>query len=90
MWAMAASTDWDKNIPRTIKKNIIAFFRYFLPDKEIIVCGGRMQNLGELHDMIFSSGASGIMTGNYLTTEGRSLDNDLRMIEKLGFSTRPK
>lgn len=69
---------------------IIAFFRYFLPGKEIIICGGRMQNLGESHEMIFSAGASGIMTGNYLTTEGRSLDDDLTMIEKLGFSTRCK
>jgi len=69
---------------------IIAFFRYFLPNKEIIICGGRRQNLGELHEMIFSAGASGIMTGNYLTTEGMSLDNDLRMIDKLGFFTRHK
>jgi biotin synthase len=69
---------------------IIAFFRYFLPGKEIIICGGRMQNLCELHEMIFSAGASGIMTGNYLTTEGRSLRDDLRMIEELGFFTRRK
>lgn len=69
---------------------IISFFRYFLPNKEIIICGGRMQNLRELHEMIFSAGASGIMTGNYLTTEGRSLDDDLRMIDKLDLFTRRK
>ena len=74
--------------PRCLK--IIAFFRYFFPSKEIIICGGRMQNLGELSEMMFSAGASGIMTGNYLTTEGRSLNDDLRMIDKLGFVTRHK
>lgn len=69
---------------------IIALFRYMLPDKEIIICGGREQNLGELHPMIFYAGASGIMTGNYLTREGRTLDKDLAMIRSLGFKTRRK
>jgi biotin synthase len=69
---------------------IIAFFRYFLPSKEIIICGGRENNLGELHTMVFFAGASGIMTGNYLTTKGRTLQKDLRMIDQLGFSTREK
>ncbi|MBW2609976.1 MAG: biotin synthase BioB [Deltaproteobacteria bacterium] len=69
---------------------IIALFRYFLPDKEIIICGGREYNLGELHSMIFYAGASGIMTGNYLTTEGRTLQKDLELIEQLGFTVREK
>jgi len=69
---------------------IIAFFRYFLPNKEIIICGGRGHNLGELHPMIFYAGASGIMTGNYLTTEGRSLKDDLEMMDILGFVVRNK
>ena len=69
---------------------IIAFFRYFLPDKEIIVCGGREYNLGELHPMIFYAGASGVMTGDYLTTEGRTLQKDLEMIKTMGFTVRKK
>lgn len=69
---------------------IIAFFRYFLPDKEIIICGGREKNLKELHPLIFYAGASGMMTGNYLTTDGRSLDDDLALIRQLGFSVRNK
>ncbi|MDB9822740.1 biotin synthase BioB [Deltaproteobacteria bacterium] len=69
---------------------IIAFFRYFLPGKEIIICGGREYNLGDLHPMIFYAGASGIMTGNYLTTEGRSLEKDLEMLDILGFTVREK
>ena len=27
--------------------------RYVLPDKEVIICGGRERNLGELHPLIF-------------------------------------
>jgi biotin synthase len=69
---------------------IIAFFRYMLPAKEIIICGGREHNLKDLHPMVFYAGASGIMTGNYLTAEGRTLEKDLQMIEQLGFSPREK
>jgi len=69
---------------------IISFFRYFLPKQEIIICGGRENNMGELHPLIFYAGASGIMTGNYLTTHGRSLDEDLAMINHLGFKVRGK
>ena len=64
---------------------IIALFRYVLPEKEVIVCGGRQNNLGDLHPMVFHAGASGIMTGNYLTTRGRSLRDDLEMLRELDF-----
>ena len=63
---------------------IIALFRYVLPDKPILICGGREANLGMLQPMIFFAGASGIMTGNYLTTHGPAMENDLDMLEQLG------
>lgn len=69
--------------PRRCLK-IISLFRYVLPDKDIIVCGGRETNLGELHPLIFLAGANGVMTGDYLTTPGRSLENDLELISQLG------
>ena len=69
---------------------IIAFLRYVLPDKEIIVCGGRAHNLGELHPLVFYAGASGIMTGDYLTTSGRNLADDLALINTLGMTPREK
>jgi biotin synthase len=64
---------------------IIAMFRFVLPDTPIFICGGREANLKELHPLVFHAGASGIMTGNYLTTSGRSLESDLAMLEMLGF-----
>jgi biotin synthase len=69
---------------------IIALFRYVLPMAEVIVCGGREANLRELHPLIFFAGASGIMTGNYLTETGRRLEDDLSLLERLGLSIRKK
>jgi biotin synthase len=63
---------------------IISLYRLILPGKEIRVCGGRMQVLGEFHSMLFFAGADGIITGNYLTTAGRNPEDDLRFIEILG------
>ncbi|MDY6822951.1 MAG: biotin synthase BioB [Thermodesulfobacteriota bacterium] len=67
---------------------IIAVFRYVLPETEIIICGGREYNLKALHPLVFYAGASGIMTGDYLTTAGRSLADDLAMLEMLGMTPR--
>ncbi len=69
---------------------IIAIFRHVLPDKDILICGGRELNLGPLHPLAFAFGASGIMTSDYLTTKGRTLEDDLVMLRALGLSPRPK
>ncbi len=63
---------------------IIALFRFVLPDKRISVCGGRDKNLRDLQSMMFFAGASGTMTGNYLTTTGRTTEIDLLMLKDLG------
>lgn len=69
---------------------IISLFRFVMPDKDIFICGGREDNLKKSHPLIFEAGASGIMTGNYLTTEGRQLDDDLALLDRLGLVPRPK
>lgn len=63
---------------------IISLYRFILPKKEIRVCGGRLQTLGNLHSFIFLAGADGLLTGNYLTTLGRSYEDDLKMIRECG------
>jgi len=68
---------------------IICLIRYLLPEKDIIICGGRLINLKILHPLVFHAGASGIMTGNYLTTKGNQLKEDLDMIQQLGFEPIP-
>jgi biotin synthase len=62
--------------------------RFILGPAEILICGGRVENLKSLHSFIFMAGASGIMTGNYLTTRGEQLDSDLAMLRDLGLEPR--
>lgn len=62
---------------------IIAIYRFMLPDKDLTVCGGRERNLRELQSWIFLAGASGMMTGNYLTTPGRAPEQDRQMLSDL-------
>lgn len=67
--------------------NCIAVFRYLLPQAEIRIAGGR-QFLGDMQAMIFMAGASGIMIGDYLTTKGRQVEDDLKMIADLKLQVR--
>ena len=69
--------------PMEILKTI-AEFRFVLPNKEIMVAGGREPNLRDLQSMIFMAGASATLVGSYLTTGGRSAEDDLQMITDLG------
>jgi biotin synthase len=62
----------------------IALFRFILPQQEIPICGGREVALKDFQSWIFLAGASGLMVGNYLTTNGREVDDDMEMIEELG------
>jgi len=64
---------------------IISLFRYTLPEREVRVCGGRLQVLGEFHSLVFAAGADGMITGNYLTTSGRIPEDDLKLIAMHGF-----
>ena len=65
----------------------IALYRMILPGKRITVCGGREKNLRDLQSWIFFAGANGTMIGNYLTTQGRNVDVDLKMFDDLGVKT---
>ena len=65
----------------------IAGFRYLLPRTEIRIAGGRAF-LGDMQSMIFIAGASGIMIGDYLTTKGRQVEDDLKMLKSLNLSIR--
>jgi len=65
---------------------IVSLYRYILNQKEIRICGGRMQVLGEFNSMVFLAGADGMIIGNYLTTLGRSPEDDLRLIKTYGLT----
>jgi biotin synthase len=62
----------------------IALFRMINPEKDITICGGREITLKDMQSWVFVAGANGLMTGNYLTTQGRNIEMDMEMIESLG------
>ena len=63
---------------------VIALLRLMHPGRDIICCGGRTQVLHQCEALLFSAGANGLMTGNYLTTEGKSFQRDKALLEALG------
>lgn len=62
----------------------IALFRLGLPDVILRYAGGREITLGDLQESGMSSGINALIVGNYLTTLGRSPEEDLEMLDRLG------
>ena len=52
--------------------------------KEIRISGGREVNLGSLQPLGLYA-ANSIFLGDYLTTEGQEKNQDIKMLEDLGF-----
>jgi biotin synthase len=61
----------------------IALFRLALPDVILRYAGGREVTLRELQAMGMTAGINALIVGNYLTTLGRSPEDDLQMLEDL-------
>ncbi len=61
----------------------IALFRLGLPGVILRYAGGREVTLRELQVMGMTSGINALIVGNYLTTLGRSADEDLAMLADL-------
>lgn len=65
----------------------IALFRLILPRTIIICAGGREVTLKNFQPLAILSGANALITGDYLTTQGRSIDEDKGMLDDLGIPT---
>jgi len=63
----------------------IAIFRLVLPGAVIRLCGGRKEGLRRLQPLAFLAGANGLMVGDYLTTRGDAIQEDLQMLRDLEF-----
>jgi len=63
----------------------VALFRLINPDAVIRMAGGRQQ-LGEEQYQCFTAGANGAIVGNYLTTTGSGIAEDLRHLSAMGFT----
>jgi len=64
----------------------VAIFRLILPDALFRLCGGRVENLGELQPLAAKAGLNGVMMGNFLTTLGSTPEEDRGMFEELGLN----
>jgi biotin synthase len=62
----------------------IALFRLILPSAWLRLAGGRERVLGELQALGLLAGANALIVGNYLTTTGRSPEEDHALLEALG------
>ncbi|MFC1595998.1 biotin synthase BioB [Candidatus Margulisiibacteriota bacterium] len=62
---------------------LIAMFRFVHPEKTIRIGGGREKALRSLQPMMFMAGANAALTGNYLTTVGKSPKEDQKMVQDL-------
>jgi biotin synthase len=61
----------------------IALFRLGLPSVILRYAGGREVTLRELQSLGMTSGINALIVGNYLTTLGRTPDEDLQMLDDL-------
>jgi biotin synthase len=64
----------------------IAIFRLILPEALFRLCGGRIENLGELQPLAVKAGLNGVMMGNFLTALGAAPEDDRAMFEELGLN----
>jgi biotin synthase len=64
----------------------IAIFRLILPGALFRICGGRVENLGELQPLAIKAGLNGVMMGNFLTTLGSEPEHDRAMFQELGLN----
>lgn len=68
----------EENILRTL-----AIFKIANQDSVLRFCGGRMRLSEENQILALKSCVEGILTGNYLTTTGKSPDEDIALVHKL-------
>ncbi|HWI21755.1 MAG TPA: biotin synthase BioB [Baekduia sp.] len=64
----------------------IAIFRLIIPGALFRLCGGRVENIGELQQLAVKAGLNGVMMGNFLTTLGATPEEDRAMFEELGLN----
>ncbi|MGD0197832.1 MAG: biotin synthase BioB [Solirubrobacteraceae bacterium] len=64
----------------------VAIFRLILPEALFRLCGGRIENLGELQPLAVKAGLNGVMMGNFLTALGAAPEDDRAMFEELGLN----
>lgn len=62
----------------------IAIYRFIIPKANFIYGAGRVFLEDEQH-MVFKAGMSGIVVGDFLTTPGNCMEDDIKMLKREGF-----
>lgn len=76
---------WGSPVPAPLEiLETLAMFRLVLPGAVIRLAGGREYGLRDLQSAALLAGVNGLMVGNYLTTGGRRVEDDLQMLKDLG------
>ena len=76
------AAQWQLTPQRCLR--ILALFRFFFPDVEVRIAGGREIHLRSLQSLGLHL-ANSIFLGDYLTSEGQAGSADLQMIADAGF-----
>jgi len=77
----------ENSITREEAFELITLTRKMVPNAmKIMVAGGRELMFGDEEYKIFEKGANAFVIGDYLTTAGKSPQDDIKELEKLGFS----
>jgi len=75
---------WGSSVPAPLEiLKTLAMFRLVLPGVILRLAGGREAALRDLQSTALLSGINGLMVGDYLTTSGRSVEDDLQMLQDL-------
>ena len=69
----------EENVLRTL-----AIFKIANPKSILRFCGGRMRLSEENQELALKTCVEGILTGNYLTTTGKTPEQDIKTVEKIG------
>ncbi len=64
----------------------VAIFRLIIPGALFRLCGGRVENLGDLQPLAVRAGLNGVMMGNFLTTLGAEPADDRAMFSEHGLN----
>lgn len=80
-------TPYEKNSVLTNDevRRIVAVFRFIIPDASIRLAGGRGL-LGDKGEQCFAGGANAAISGDMLTTAGITVETDMALIEKMGYT----
>lgn len=73
-----------ERIPQEESLRTISVFRFIMPTQTIRCAAGR-KTLGNNGEDAFLAGANALISGDFLTTPGSSNEEDISMLEKLGY-----